>query len=106
VGLLHFSGHPAGLIRRPWSVDLESGQSAVPLLCLAVPVGWLVSIIVEQANIAIVLETGHHRRLHVGSRATTWGRSSLWADPGPGRADWRIIVALPIALSPPGHPER
>jgi len=28
----------------------------VPLLCLAVPVGWLVSIIVEQANIAIVLE--------------------------------------------------
>jgi hypothetical protein len=28
----------------------------VPLLCLAVPVGWLVSVIVEQANVAIVLE--------------------------------------------------
>jgi hypothetical protein len=28
----------------------------IPLLCLVVPVGWLVSIIVEQANIAIVLE--------------------------------------------------
>jgi len=28
----------------------------LPLICLLVPVGWLVSVIVEQANIAIVLE--------------------------------------------------
>jgi hypothetical protein len=28
----------------------------VPLLCLLVPIGWIVSVIVEQANIAIVVE--------------------------------------------------
>jgi hypothetical protein len=76
---------------------------AIPLVCLGVPIGWLVSVVVEQASIAIVLEDlGIMEGLNRGwavVKANVGPMIVMWLVLGLGVAGiGGFILALPVLM--------